>query len=87
MGDLPRKFPKRRVSEDKARRKGSCWLVGTVVESDKKPLQLVSEPRPSQKCGRRGRRAPKRRGDCDSHIPLSRERAREGKLYNSTPPG
>ena len=24
---------------------------------------------------------------CDSHIPLSRERAREGKLYNPAPPG
>ena len=24
--------------------------------------------------------------NCDSHIPLSRERAREGKLCNPTPP-
>ena len=28
MGDLPGKFPGRRASEDKARRKDSCWLVG-----------------------------------------------------------
>ena len=38
MGDLPDKFPERRASEDKARRKDSYWLVGTVVESDKQPL-------------------------------------------------
>ena len=87
MGDLPGKFPGRRASEDKARRKDPCWPVGTVVESDKQPLQLLSELRPSRKYGRRGRRAPKRKGDCDSHIPLSRERAREGKLYNPAPPG
>ena len=87
MGDLLRKLPEKRASQDKARRKDSCWLMGTIVESDKQPLQLVSEPRSSRKCGRRGRRAPKRRGDCDSHIPLSRERAREGKLYNPAPPG
>ena len=40
MGDLPGKFPKRRASEDKARRKDPCWPVGTVVESDKQPLQF-----------------------------------------------
>ena len=39
MGDLRRKFLERRVSEDKARRKDPCWLVGTVIESDKQPLQ------------------------------------------------
>ena len=40
MGDLPGKFPGRRASEDKARRKDPRWPVGTVVESDKQPLQL-----------------------------------------------
>ena len=40
MGDLPGKFPGRRASEDKARRKDPCWPVGTVVESDKQPLQI-----------------------------------------------
>ena len=43
MGDLPGKFPKRRASEDKARRKDSCWLVGTVVESDTQPLHIYSQ--------------------------------------------
>ena len=42
MGDLPGKFPGRRASEDKARRKDPCWPVGTVVESDKQPLQNYS---------------------------------------------
>ena len=41
MGDLPGKFPGRRASEDKARRKDPCWLVGTVVETDKQPLQFL----------------------------------------------
>ena len=43
MGDLPGKFPGRRASEDKARREDSCWPVGTVVESDKQPLQVALE--------------------------------------------
>ena len=43
MGDLPGKFPGRRASEDKARRKVPCWPVGTVVESDKQPLQIIHD--------------------------------------------
>ena len=30
MGDLLGKFPEKRASQDKARRKDSCWLMGTL---------------------------------------------------------
>ena len=45
----------------------------TVNDLESGPLQLVLEPRPSRKCGRRGRRATVRKGDCDNHNPLSHE--------------
>ena len=33
MGDLPGKFPRRRVSEDKAHQKELCSPVGTIIDS------------------------------------------------------